>query len=100
MYFFLFFAHTKFIMNQILSTKLEQNKRNSEKKNWFKFQFTFSIFIMVALVSSVFYYFYHLTKKEDFSNNLIANYNIYRLYSTSTKNTSNEESSNGLFRNY
>lgn len=87
-------------MNQILSTKLEQNKKTFEKKTWFKFQFTFSIFIIILLISIGFFYFYHLTKKEDFSNHLITNYNIYRLYSSSTQGPSNEEPSNGLFRNY
>lgn len=85
-------------MNQILSTKLEKNRKNSEKKNWFKFQFTFSIFIMVISIFCGLFYFYHLKKEEDFSNNLISNYNIYRLYSTS-ENNSSQESSNGLFRN-
>ena len=89
-------VYTKFIMNQILSTKLEKNKKNSEKKNWFQFQLTFSIIIIVILISSGFFYFYHLTKKEDFSDNLIANYNIYRLYSTPQDN-SNQASSNDLF---
>lgn len=86
-------------MNQILSTNLEQNKKTFEKKNWFKFQFTFSIIIIIILIFCGFFYFYHLTKKEDFSDNLIASYNIYRLYNTSKEN-SNEEPSNGLFRNY
>lgn len=87
-------------MNQILSTTLEQNKKTSEKKTWFKFQFSFSIFIIIVLISVGFFYFYHLTKKEDFSNHLITNYNIYKLYSSTTQEDSSEESSNGLFRNY
>lgn len=86
-------------MNQILSTKLNQNRKNPKRKNWFQFQFTFSIFIIIVLISGVFFYFYHLTKKEEFSNNLIASYNIYRLYSP-TKEDSTQETSNGLFRNY
>lgn len=87
-------------MNQILSTKLEQNKKTFKKKTWFKFQFTLSIFIIIVLISVGFFYFYHLTRKEDFSNHLITNYNIYRLYSSTTQELANEESSNGLFRNY
>lgn len=83
-------------MNQILSTKLEQNKKITKKKNWFKFQFTFSIFIMTILIGSGFFYFNHLVKKEDSSHKLMANYNIYRLYST-PNNETNEESSNNLF---
>lgn len=83
-------------MNQILSTKL--NKKNSEKKNWFRFQFAFSIFIIIISISCGLFYFYHLEKEEDSSNHLIANYNIYRLYSNSKENNS-QENSNGLFRN-
>lgn len=84
-------------MNQILSTKLEQNKKTVEKKTWFKFQFIFSIFIMIILILCGFFYFYRLTKKEDFSDHIIANYNIYRLYSSTTQEHSNEETTNGLF---
>ncbi len=78
------------MMNQILNTKLEKNKKNFEKKNWFKFQLIFSLFIIVILISIISFYFYHLNQKEDFSDNLIANYNIYKLYNTNTDNTSNE----------
>lgn len=85
-------------MNQILSTKLETNKKVKEKKNWFKFQFAFSLFILILLSLGGSFYFYHLERKEDFSNSLIANYNIYRLYSTPGDNFENEkESTNGLF---
>lgn len=83
-------------MNQILSTKLNQNKKITEKKNWFKFQFTFSIFILILLIGSGFFYFNQLSKKEDFSRNLIANYNIYRLYSLPNDETE-KENSNNLF---
>lgn len=94
-------------MNQILSTKLDKNKKtiigiahfSYKKQNWFKFQFTISIFTIIILISCCFFYFYNLRKEENFSNNLIANYNIYKLYSVS-KNTSNQKLSNGLFRNY
>lgn len=85
-------------MNQILSTKLEKNKINSEKKNWFQFQFIFSLFIMIISISCGLFYFYHLKKEENSSNHLIDSYNIYRLYSSPEKETS-QKNSNGLFRN-
>lgn len=88
-------------MNQILSVKLEKNQKKLEKKRWFKFQFVFSIFIMSCLLLGGGFYFYHLGKKEDFSNRLIANYNISRLYSTPTKEEKNKsdisKANNGLF---
>jgi hypothetical protein len=81
-------------MNQILSTKLEKNK-----KKWFEFQFIFSIFFMVILIFCIFLYFNYLRKKENVSNNLIANYNIYKLYDIPQESVY-QESSNNLFRNY
>ncbi|MCI8471254.1 MAG: sortase [Clostridia bacterium] len=83
-------------MNQILSTELKQNKKSFEKKNWFKFQFAFSILIVVLLTFCGASYLYYLQKKEDFSKSLIANYNIYRLYNVQ-ENNSNTELVNGLF---
>lgn len=86
-------------MNQILSTNLENNNKTSGKKNWFKFQFAFSSLIMCILVLFGFFYFHRLGRKENFSNSLISNYNIYRLYSNTTQETSPSigENSNGLF---
>lgn len=83
-------------MNQILSTNLKQTKKLPKNKNWFKFQFTFSLVIIMICFFCISSYFYHLEKEENFSNHLIANYNIYRLYST-PENNSETESSNGLF---
>lgn len=90
------------MMNQILCTKLiSHNNKKVEKKNWFKFQFAFSFFTMLILIFSGIFYSYQLSKKEEFSKNLIANYHIYRLYHTSQENThANQEISNGLFRNH
>lgn len=85
-------------MNQILSTKLN-NKTFYEKKRWFKFQFTFSILIMIILILCGAFYLHHLERKEDFSSNLISNYNIYRLYNN-TKNDDETEYSSDLFRYY
>ncbi len=83
-------------MNQILSTNLKQNKKSPEKKSWFKFQFTFSLLIIMICLFCISSYFYHLQKEENFSDRLITNYNIYRLYST-PENNPQSESSNGLF---
>lgn len=90
------FVYTKFIMNQILDTKLEKSKKDSKKRSWFKFQFTFSILFIVISITAGFFYFNHLKKKEDFSNNLITNYNIYKLYHMS-ENNYEQENSNNLF---
>lgn len=86
-------------MNQILCTKLE-TKKIKEKKNWFKFQFAFSLFILTILIFSGSFYFYQLERKEEFSNSLIANYNIYRLYSKPENMAENQNETvgeNGLF---
>lgn len=98
-------------INQILSTNFMPNEVSypsylaysapiqPKKKNWFKFQFAFSIFIIILAVLCGEIYFYSLKKQEELSNDLIANYNIYRLYST-YKDNSEQEAFNGLFRNY
>lgn len=103
-------------MNQILSTKLQNTNitpsKNTSKdrscsysnlfpkrKNWFRFQLIFSISVVAFLVLGSGFYFYHLRKREDFSNRLLSNYNIYRLYSTpksdDTKQT--QDNDNGVF---
>ena len=83
-------------MNQILMTKL--NKKNTAKKNWFKFQFCISIFIVVLTILLCFFYYYNLKIKEDISDDLINNYSIYRLYSNqNTEKNTVEENFNGLF---
>lgn len=84
-------------MNQILSTKL--SKKSPQRKIWFRFQFIISVSIMVMLILYGVYYFYYLEKKEEISSNLIANYNIYKLYQDTKQieNESKEETSNGLF---
>ena len=96
-YFFIIFTYTNFIMKQILCTKLENKKQ--KKKNWFVFQFCFSLCIVSFLIFFGLFYYYDLTKKEKKSYNLINNYSIYRLYSDSNQeqNTANEENLNGLF---
>lgn len=81
-------------MNQILCTKLNKNVNKLKRKNWFKFQFIFSILTIVILVCCGFGYFYYLKKKENFSNNLLSNYNMYKLYSQININSKEETSSN------
>ena len=86
-------------MNQILNTKL--NKKDYTKKNWFKFQFGISIFLVFLAVFLILFYYYNLIRKENISNNLINNYSIYKLYANKNQSESTiEESFNGLFRNY
>ena len=86
-------------MNQILSTNLN-NKKNLNKKNWFKFQFGVSILIIFIIIFLVSIYYYDLLKKENLSNSLVNNYSIYKLYNTQNSNNKIEENLNGLFRNY
>ena len=76
-------------MNQILNTKLK--KKRKLNKNFFKFQFTISILISFILICVIIYYIFSLQKKEKISNNLIGNYNIYKLYSDSSQKDYVEE---------
>lgn len=102
-------------INQILSIDLNKNENlglnfhkdkrrflsyfaysTSKKKKWFKFQLIFSVLIIIISFFCVGVYFYSLERQENLSNNLITNYNIYKLYSNS-KNNSNQNTSNVLF---
>lgn len=78
-------------MNQILSTKLKKSNNRI-----FKFQFIFSIIILVCLIFITIYYIFRLSQKERLSDILIDNYNISKLYSSNTS-TSNEKADNNLF---
>ena len=83
-------------MNQILSTSLI--KKNN-RKNWFKVQFLISIFIVIFLLIFVFIYYQDLQKKEQLSNNLMNNYDIFKLYNNNSlsEDKTIKESINGLF---
>lgn len=76
-------------MNQILNTKLK--KKRKLNKFFFKFQFTISILISFILICMIIYYIFTLKKKEKISNNLIGNYNIYKLYSNGSQEDYVEE---------
>ena len=98
-------------MNQILSTNLNNdndelnnnldnidNTKNSNKmsvKKVFKIQFTISIIIIISTISFSTYYIYSLKNKEKISENLIGNYNIYKLYNNVEKE--DETTQNNLF---
>lgn len=96
-------------MNQILSTNLNNDKlnnnlnnidnsKNSNKmsvKKVFKIQFTISIIIIISTISFSTYYIYSLRNKEKISENLIGNYNIYKLYTNVEKE--DETTQNNLF---
>lgn len=76
-------------MNQILNTNLK--KKRKLNKFFFKFQFTISILISFILICMIIYYIFTLKKKEKISNNLIGNYNIYKLYSNGSQEDYVEE---------
>lgn len=83
-------------MNQILSTKLKNKKKANSK--FFKYQFSISILILLILIGCIFYSFLCLQKKEKLSDNLLGNYNIYKLYANVSQEISEEkEEENNLF---
>ena len=71
-------------MNQILCTKIKNDKKLNS--HLFKVQFTISIIIIVILIGFIVYTSYSLQNKENLSNNLIGNYNIYKLYADVSNN--------------
>ena len=101
-------------MNQILITNLnDKNDKNlnnekndfidnendiffkKKSKIFFKIQFTLSIITVICIISFSSYYFYSLKNKEKISENIIGNYNIYKLYSNN--NQEKETIENNLF---
>lgn len=77
-------------MNQILSTKIDNNR--NLKRKWFKLQLYISLFIMGIIIFIIFFYIINLSKNEQLSNSLIENYNIYKLYSSDSNYTNFQES--------
>lgn len=68
-------------MNQILQTSLDNNKIKSLKlKKILKFQLYISIVLFVIISSILSYNIFHLNSKEQYSNQVLNNYNITKLY--------------------
>lgn len=75
-------------MNQILSTKLKNKKKSNLK--FFKYQFSISLLITFTLIGFLFYSILSLQKKEKLADNLLGNYNIYKLYTNYSYDTQEE----------
>lgn len=88
-------------MNQILETNLNNKKNKSyRKKTLFFLQLSFSLFFVIAISIFIFYNNFNLSKKENYSNQVLENYNIARLYANLNNNidsASNEIDSNQIF---
>ncbi len=78
------------------NNKIDNNINKSPYKNFFKIQFAISIIIIITTISFSTYYFYSLKNKERISQNLIGNYNIYKLYAN-TQTQEEENTENNLF---
>ena len=86
-------------MNQIINTNLNKQIDQSEisdnqyqptsKKPFYRVLFFLSMFAIVVIISIFTYYKISLNHKEDFSNLLINNYNITKLYSNNTNPNTN-----------
>ncbi|MFR6021582.1 MAG: sortase [Clostridia bacterium] len=77
-------------MNQILQTKIKNSNNNGKKKSFLKIQFYISIFVFLSLIVYLFFYWQNLHRDELYSDSLLSNYNLTRLYA-------NSESSNSLY---
>ena len=75
-------------MNQILQTRLKSGR----KKFFLKFQLFISIVVFLLLIVYLFLYWQNLHRDELYSDSLLSNYNLTRLYA-------NSESSNTLYSN-
>ena len=76
-------------MNQILQTKLENSKnfdrnnnknKNKKSKSFIKIQFYISIILFLLLIIYLFFYWQNLHKNSTYSDSLLYNYNLTRLY--------------------
>lgn len=84
-------------MNQILQTNLNNNNKNSNLvkfKNILKFQLYFSIILGIIIVVSISYNVFHLYKQEKYSNQILNNYNITKLYSNLSSDEISSSSEN------
>ena len=67
-------------MNQIIETNVKKYKSN---KNFFRIQFTISIFLIIIFVIILILKFNSNNNKEKISSDISENYNLYKLYSES-----------------
>lgn len=88
-------------MNQILETNLNNKKNKSyRKKTLFFLQLSFSLFFVIAISIFIFYNNFNLSRKENYSNQVLENYNIARLYANlnnSVDDASNEIDDDQIF---
>ncbi|MCI8641825.1 MAG: sortase [Clostridia bacterium] len=69
-------------MNQILETNLNSKKRKTNKlRIILKFQLFFSIILVIIIECFLFLQKKQLNQKENYSNEILSNYNISKLYS-------------------
>lgn len=83
-------------MNQILVTKNEIHK----KRHFLIFQLVISIIVVMAIIYFISLHFYNIYKQEKLSNQIMNNYNLSKLYSNISNNSSEDENtknSNELF---
>lgn len=76
-------------MNQILQTKLDNKKHNLIKlKKILNVQFYLSIIFILIIGTFITYKAFKLYKEENYSTQLLNNYNITKLYSNNISNSS------------
>lgn len=73
-------------MNQILETKL--NRKKFKLKKFLKLQLYFSVCFMIIIGAFIVYNNLKLSNQEKFSNEILSNYNITKLYSDIFSNES------------
>lgn len=76
-------------MNQILQTNLNNNNKKSnlvKLKKILKIQFHFSIILIIVIVVSILYNSVKIYKQEKYSQQILNNYNITKLYSNLSSN--------------
>lgn len=83
-------------MNQILETKNKTEKARLKKiQNILKIQLYISVFFIIIIASFIFYNKLKINKKEQYSSQVLSNYNITQLYdqNSQSQHKSNDEQS-------
>lgn len=68
-------------MNQILQTYLNNKSYKSKIKNNLKIQLYFSVLLIAFIIGTFIYKSINISKQENYSKQILENYNIIRIYS-------------------
>lgn len=84
-------------MNQILQTYLNNKSYKSKIKNNLKIQLYFSVLLIAFIIGTFIYKSINISKQENYSKQILENYNIIRIYSNLS--SINTDANNSITKN-